>query len=103
MLSNGVIRQCRVKAVETYNKIKRKMKRLFAFVSNLFAMSHDERECCLKRRTAPRIMYVSHICWNIVNENVSSGSAFIDMMRGREQVLGNCLQNIVCGKLDTDF
>lgn len=80
--SNRVIKRYRVKE-EWYNKIKR----MFAFVLHLIAMSHEERDFCLKRLTVPRFMNISDNCTNIMNGNVCSDCAFIDKIRCREHVI----------------
>lgn len=62
------------------------------FVSKLIAMSHKEKEACLKRRTVPRIMNIYDICTTIFNGYVSPDCIFMDKIRCHElaiRILGS--------------
>lgn len=64
----------------------------------MFAMSHKEKEFCLRRQIVPRLLCISDIYTDIFQENVISDSTFLDMIRGHAHVRKKWDRNIVWGK-----
>ena len=72
-----------VRSIKWYNK----MKCICDFVSKLTEMNREERESCLKRLSGRRVMYVSEICMNILNCNVTSDKKYANKIHCHERVI----------------